>query len=214
MMRRWKSVLGMLSVGFYFALFSLELFAFVAPDMISGGSSLVAKPRTLRPETAVQSQFFSFSTNSILQNAEVRRDVKSGAIRVVSGRLSDEELETLRDGVEIDGERLKFSDIQFFGGTNRNNWYHVVLMDGKNREVRNLFEYVGLSVSRLKRVRFGPLVLPSSLKVGQHLVLSEEDTEALCVLFGIDYKSGVSSKKRNNEKSSKSLLIPYPELNF
>jgi len=50
--------------------------------------------------------------------------------------------------------------------------------------------------------------------VGQHLVLSEEDTEALCVLFGIDYKSGVSSKKRSNEKSSKSLLIPYPELNF
>ena len=138
---------------------------------------------------------------------------KEYAVRV-SGRLSDEELETLRDGVEIDGERLKFSDIQFFGGTNRNNWYHVVLMDGKNREVRNLFEYVGLSVSRLKRVRFGPLVLPSSLKVGQHLVLSEEDTEALCVLFGIDYKSGVSSKKRNNEKSSKSLLIPYPELNF
>ena len=71
---------------------------------------------------------------------------KEYAVRV-SGRLSDEQLEALRQGFEIGGEQLKFSDIQFFGGTNRNNWYHVVLMDGKNREVRNLFEYVGLSVS-------------------------------------------------------------------
>lgn len=138
---------------------------------------------------------------------------KEYAVRV-SGRLSDEELETVREGVEVGGAQVKFSDIQFFGGTNRNNWYHVVLMDGKNREVRNIFEYVGFSVSRLKRVRFGPVVLPSSLKVGQHLLLSEEDTQALCSFFGIVYKSGATPIKRKNEKSNKSLLIPYPGLDF
>lgn len=137
---------------------------------------------------------------------------KEYAVRV-NGRLTDEILQSLKKGAKVDGELLRFSDIRFFDGSGVNNWYHVVLMDGKNREVRNLFDFFGLSVSRLKRVRFGPILLPSSLKVGQHVYMDTNDTKSLCQFFEVEFGEAADNKASSRRYEAKrSLLIPYPGL--
>ena len=86
------------------------------------------------------------------------------AVRV-DGELTEEEIETLKRGVLIDDVHCQFSDLQHYDGRGRNHWYHAVLMEGRNHEVRNLFAAIGRAVSRLKRVRYGPVFLPSVLLV-------------------------------------------------
>ncbi len=88
------------------------------------------------------------------------------AVRVL-GNVTEEMLARMREGVLIDGELCRFSDIRRFGGDGANQWYHVVLMSGRNREVRRLWQSQGVRVSRLKRVRFGPVFIPSSVSVGR-----------------------------------------------
>ena len=98
------------------------------------------------------------------------------AVRV-DGRLDDELLGRLVKGVLIDGQRHAFTDVRYYDGSGRNHWYHAVLMDGKNHAVRKLFEQVGHPVSRLKRVRYGPVVLPSTLRRGRYAELNERDPQ-------------------------------------
>ena len=93
----------------------------------------------------------------------------------VRGFLDEEALQRARQGIEDDGEVLSFSDIQHYDGKGMNHWYHVVLLEGRNREIRRVFEHLGFAVSRLKRVRFGPVVLPSRLRRGPRLFLLPED---------------------------------------
>ncbi len=73
-----------------------------------------------------------------------------------------------------------FSDIQYFDGEGQNQWYHVVLMEGRNREVRRLWESQGVEVSRLKRVRYGCIFMPKSVSVGQWVELSQKELDDLC----------------------------------
>lgn len=131
------------------------------------------------------------------------------AVRV-HGRLTDEELAALKAGVEVEGERLAFSDIRYYDGSGANHWYHAVLMEGRNREVRRLFEAVGLTVSRLKRVRYGPVVLPSTLRQGQRRELSEDDLKTLYRLFGLPLTLPKRRPRGNRELAS--MLLPYPSL--
>ncbi|MEZ5557147.1 MAG: pseudouridine synthase [Pseudomonadales bacterium] len=135
------------------------------------------------------------------------------AVRV-NGRLSDEQLETLRSGVEADGEQLRFSDIRYYNGSGVNHWYHVVLMEGRNHEVRRLFDAVGVNVSRLKRVRFGPLVLPSTLRIGHYLELGVEDLETLYRLLKLPLHVHPKRRRRPRAgtRAQPSVLLPYPEL--
>ena len=79
----------------------------------------------------------------------------------------------------MDGEILRFSDIRYYDGSGRNFWYHVVLMEGKNREVRRLWESQGLTVSRLMRVRYGPYIMPRRKKPGDFWNLDEKEVRAL-----------------------------------
>src|SRR5690606_36204051 len=125
-----------------------------------------------------------------------------------------EQLAALRGGVLVDGETLRFSDIRYNDGSGTNHWYHVVLMEGRNREVRRLFEAVGLLVSRLKRVRYGPVMLPSTLKSGQLAELGSEDMQTLYRLLHLPLKLPPRPRARRGEKPrrEKSLLLPYPEL--
>ena len=116
------------------------------------------------------------------------------AVRV-NGRLDDETVEQLKIGMDVDGEMLSFSDVQYYDGTDNNAWYHVVLMEGKNREVRRLFEAVGCTVSRLKRVRYGPVILPSWLKNRQWAVLRPEDMKDLYKLLGLRYVTPKNDRK-------------------
>ncbi len=128
-------------------------------------------------------------------------------------QLEDEQLAQLRAGVEVDGEILRFSDIRFYDGSSRNFWYHVVLMEGKNREVRRLFESVGASVSRLKRVRYGPVILPSWLKQRHWAVMLPEDIKALHRLLKLPYVAPKGKPQRRGRVAKSSCLLPYPELN-
>ena len=72
------------------------------------------------------------------------------AVRV-NKKLEDSEIAQLKAGVEIEGETMRFSDIRFYNGSDSNFWYHVALLEGRNREVRRLFDSAGCTVSRLKR---------------------------------------------------------------
>ena len=136
------------------------------------------------------------------------------AVRV-AGRLTDEELRALTEGVNVDGKELRFSDIQYYNGSGFNHWYHVVLMEGRNREVRRLFEAVGLTVSRLKRVRYGPVVMPSTLRSGQLQEMPEADLKALYGLLRLPLTLPKRARARRGEKHERpvgSLLLPYPDL--
>ncbi len=100
------------------------------------------------------------------------------AVRVL-GEVSPEIMQNLRDGVELDDGKAKFNDIQEAGGEGANHWYHVVIQEGRNREVRRLWESQGVQVSRLMRVRYGSIIIPSQLKMGRWMMLEERDLAAL-----------------------------------
>lgn len=105
------------------------------------------------------------------------------AVRV-NGEVSGEKLQQLVNGVELDDGFARFEDIVESGGEGRNRWFHVVIMEGRNREVRRLWESVDLKVNRLKRVRFGPLFLDSSLAVGRHRELTAQELSDLLAATG------------------------------
>ena len=100
------------------------------------------------------------------------------AVRV-RGELTREQLRKLTDGIVLHDGSAKFDSIAAGGGRGSNRWYQVVLREGRNREVRRMFEALGVTVSRLMRVRFGPFQLPSHLHRGQWRVLEPRDAASL-----------------------------------
>ena len=100
------------------------------------------------------------------------------AVRVL-GALSNEERQRLLDGVQLDDGLAQFGSIEDGGGEGSNCWYRVTISEGRNREVRRLFEAVGHAVSRLIRIRYGAMVLPRGLKRGVWMELDEPDIQAL-----------------------------------
>jgi 23S rRNA pseudouridine2605 synthase len=100
------------------------------------------------------------------------------AVRVL-GTLDAEARQRLLDGVEIDGQVAGFRSIEDGGGEGVNHWYRVVITEGRNREVRKLFDAVGHGVSRLIRIRYGCVVLPRGLKRGVWVDLGEADVREL-----------------------------------
>lgn len=96
------------------------------------------------------------------------------AVRV-HGQVSPDMLLNLRKGVALEDGTARFTRIEFRGGEGANSWYHVVLNEGKNREVRRLWESQGLEVSRLIRVRYGTLTMPRFLVRGQTYELSPKE---------------------------------------
>ena len=97
----------------------------------------------------------------------------------VLGELTQEAKEKLKQGVMLEDGEAAFTTLEEAGGEGANRWYRVSLTEGRNREVRRLFEAVGCKVSRLIRVRYGPFILPSRLKRGRCLELSEEEVKGL-----------------------------------
>lgn len=85
----------------------------------------------------------------------------------IRGELRPSEKKQLLEGIEIDGEPARFDRIEpYREGAGSNRWYRVVLREGRNREVRRLFEALGHAVSRLVRLRYGPVELPADLPAG------------------------------------------------
>ena len=100
------------------------------------------------------------------------------AVRVL-GALSNDEKKRLLEGVNLDDGLAQFSSLEAGGGEGANCWYRVTISEGRNREVRRMFEAVGHAVSRLIRIRYGAVVLPRGLKRGAFVELDERDIWAL-----------------------------------
>jgi 23S rRNA pseudouridine2605 synthase len=98
-------------------------------------------------------------------------------------------------GIELEDGLAKVSDLSEQGGEGANRWYHVILKEGRNREVRRLFEVLGLTVSRLIRVRFGPIHLPPRLKRGMWHELDENEATNLLALVNSTSSPGVIQKR-------------------
>ena len=103
--------------------------------------------------------------------------VREYAVRVL-GELTLEMQQRLLDGVELDDGPASFASIGEAGGEGANRWYRVTLFEGRNREVRRMFEAVGCMVSRLIRIRYGPFTLPPQLKRGRVRELDESEVRA------------------------------------
>ena len=107
------------------------------------------------------------------------------AVRV-RGEVDDDMLLRLKNGVILEDGPARFTDIQQApGGEGFNHWYHCVVMEGRNREVRRLWESQGLVVSRLKRVRFGPVFLNSDLPMGRWRELTQIEVDTLSAEVGL-----------------------------
>jgi 23S rRNA pseudouridine2605 synthase len=100
------------------------------------------------------------------------------AVRVL-GQLDADLRAELLEGVDIEGQRCAFKSIQEGGGEGANRWYRVVITEGRHREVRRMFEEVGLVVNRLIRIRYGVIVLPRGLHRAEWVELDEEDVRAI-----------------------------------
>jgi len=125
------------------------------------------------------------------------------AVRV-NGKVTDAMVKQLVNGVELEDGPARFEDVVDSGGEGSNHWFHLVIMEGRKREVRRLWEAVGATVSRLKRVRYGPIILDSSVKVGQWRELDRDERRALLDVLGLkaDRPWGSLSKKTVNKKPS------------
>jgi 23S rRNA pseudouridine2605 synthase len=122
--------------------------------------------------------------------------VREYAVRVL-GDLDEEKIDRLREGVELEDGPAHFDSIEDGGGHGANHWYRVTLYEGRNREVRRMFEAVGTTVSRLIRVRYGPFLLPPHLKRGKTSELEEAEVEALMRDVGLGQSGG---KGRNRSE--------------
>lgn len=125
--------------------------------------------------------------------------------------LDDATLEKLTRGVEINGVTCRFSDIQYYDGRGSNHWYHVCLMEGRNREVRLLFESQNVMVSRLKRVRFGPFIAPSFVPAGRVVEIHADEVNAVCEMLGLSMRAR-SRRESKPTNTNRAVLIPYPNL--
>ncbi len=106
------------------------------------------------------------------------------AVRVL-GELTAEQRQQLLEGITLDDGPANFGSIEFIGGEGSNRWYRVTLNEGRNREVRRMFEAVNLTVSRLIRTRFGDIMLPTNLRRGRWEELDPKLVSALMVQVGL-----------------------------
>lgn len=106
------------------------------------------------------------------------------AVRIL-GTVTEATLSQLQKGVQLDDGLAKFVTICDAGGQGANHWYHVTLKEGRNREVRRMWEAVGHTVSRLHRIRFGPVSLPRSVKPGHYQELDPAAMESLLKDVGL-----------------------------
>lgn len=106
------------------------------------------------------------------------------AVRVL-GALTKEEKQLLTTGVQLEDGEAAFGSIEDGGGDGANVWYRVTISEGRNREVRRMFESVGRAVSRLIRIRYGAMQLPRGLRRGAWMELDEKDVQALIQASGV-----------------------------
>ncbi len=126
------------------------------------------------------------------------------AVRVL-GEVTDTQLHQLKNGIELEDGLASFSTVEHLGGEGANRWLRVVISEGRNREVRRMFEAIGLTVSRLIRVRFGPIILPSQLKRGRSQEWERPQVLQLMRELGLNT---ASSAQRNKHAHNDGEAVP------
>ena len=116
-------------------------------------------------------------------SSEIEREY---AVRV-QGQVTDAMSRQLKQGVELEDGPARFTSIRDAGGEGSNHWYHVTLSEGRNREVRRMWDVVGARVSRLIRVRFGPVTLPRGLSKGRWEDLDDDIARQLLAAVGFEH---------------------------
>jgi 23S rRNA pseudouridine2605 synthase len=123
---------------------------------------------------------------------EVEREY---SVRVYGDELTPNQLKELKTGITLEDGLANFSEIMPLENEDtKNRWYKVILKEGRNREVRRMFEHFGVVVSRLIRTRFGPIALPPRLKRGQYYELNEIEVSTIMGKFGLNL-AGYETKK-------------------
>jgi 23S rRNA pseudouridine2605 synthase len=115
------------------------------------------------------------------------------AVRIL-GEVTQEMFKQLREGVQLEDGPAKFDDLIDAGGTGANHWYHVILREGRNREVRRIWDAVGAKVSRLIRVRYGNVGLPRLLRPGKSRELEAEEAAPLYESVGLALPAPIPRK--------------------
>jgi 23S rRNA pseudouridine2605 synthase len=131
-----------------------------------------------------------FTTDGDLANALMHpsSNIEREYMVRVMGKVEMEMLHRMVEGVMLEDGMARFTDITDAGGEGINHWFYVVLMEGRNREVRRLWESQGLTVSRLKRVRYGEVFIPSRVKQGQWTEMETAEIKSLYRMAGLPMK--------------------------
>ena len=131
-----------------------------------------------------------FTTDGELANALMHpsSNIEREYMVRVMGKVEMEMLHRMVEGVMLEDGMARFTDITDAGGEGINHWFYVVLMEGRNREVRRLWESQGLTVSRLKRVRYGEVFIPSRVKQGQWTEMEIAEIKSLYRMANLPMK--------------------------
>ena len=122
------------------------------------------------------------------------------AVRIL-GTVTDDMLKQLTTGIKLEDGPARFEEVVDSGGEGANHWYHVVLMEGRNREVRRMWEAVGVKVSRLMRVRYANAILTKSQRPGKHREMSYKEVVELAEMVGMKFE--VPAYDNNQNKQSR-----------
>jgi len=132
----------------------------------------------------------------------------------IRGQVSDEQVHRLRQGVQLDDGPARFSDIQRLPGGSSNQWFQVTILEGRNREVRRLWEAAGCTVSRLKRVRYGAATLLKGLRVGKWSEISPRDHTVLRQDVNLATRTGQLTlqevKRHSDSRRHKAATVSNP----
>lgn len=126
----------------------------------------------------------------------------------IQGAVDDEMKRQLTEGVLLEDGVARFTDVVEGAGEGRNRWFYCVVMEGRNREVRRLWESQGVKVSRLKRVRYGNIFIPSHVRVGQWIELDDKEIRDLMLTAGLErpkVERLTPDEKRRLERQEKRL---------
>lgn len=123
----------------------------------------------------------------------------------VLGNVTEQMQQRLLSGVELEDGPAHFTDIVESRGEGANRWFYVCLMEGRNREVRRLWESQDIKVSRLKRVRFGPVFMPSRLKVGQWEYLEQKDVNIIYDSVGLPKRKVLDPSRQQRTDQQRQL---------